>query len=95
MAKLKITTDHRWKPFKYRYDVPQKVLADQFDWMREGEGEDGFIQYRGWWYHLGDFMRTEGAIPDWHGYHGDSAFSGVVIKVSDDGEEYMVGTSTS
>lgn len=27
----------------------------------------------------------------WDGYHGDSYFSGIVIKLSPDGEQYQVG----
>jgi len=87
-----LITDHKYKPFKYRNEVPKKVLKSEFDWLDEDDF-DGFINYRGWWYHVSQFMR--GGPPGWHGFHADSAFSGVVIKLSDDGEEYMIGTVIS
>lgn len=41
-------------------------------------------------------MRLDGKSGDvmsaWHGYHGDSYFSGVLIRLSDDGERYQVAT---
>lgn len=105
---LAIKTNNHWRQFKYRYEVPAKVLADQFDWTdkdheKHGDYSDGFIQYHGHWYHLGDFMavdyttprRSDDPFKDWQGYAGDSYFSGVVIKVSDDGEEYQIGTYMS
>ena len=103
MNDVKIRTNHNWRKFKYRDEVPAKVLASQFDWTDKAHAEhddysDGFICYRGTWYHMADFMRVDGG-PDematWHGYHGDSYFSGVLIRISDDGEEYQIATYTS
>lgn len=97
-----ITTNHHWRAFAYRSDVPEKILADRFDWATEDDHQDGFFNYRGWWwwYHLDEFTavpRHPGpTMPDplagWDGYHGDSYFSGVVIKISPDGERYRIGT---
>jgi len=97
MSDLTIRTNHHWRPFRYRYEVPEVVLADQFDHLDEDEGYDGFLCYRGWWYHLSDFMVwTSVGVPEemtrWDGYASDSFFSGVLIKVSEDGEEYQVAT---
>jgi hypothetical protein len=95
---LKIYTDNKWKQFKYRNEVPVKVLADYFDHLPEEEYGDGFIKYRKTWYHTSDFMRNSGATDltkGWDGYHSDSYFSGVLIKLSDDGEEYKIGTYIS
>lgn len=97
---IMIRTNNRWRQFVYRCDVPAKVLAGQFDWTNEaheehGDYSDGFLCYRGTWYHLGDFMRG-GLTPDdkWTGHHGDSYFSGVLIRLSEDGEEYKIATYT-
>jgi hypothetical protein len=91
-----IKSDLREKPFKYRDEVPKKVLASQFDYLDEEDSSDGFIHYRGSWYHLSDFMRLEGSGPitkaGWAGYHADSFFSGTLIGLSDDGETYIVGS---
>ena len=97
---MKIRTDHKWKPFVYRYDVPTKVLSDWFDYQDPEESYDGFFQYRGHWYHLDQFMRIDKESPlaligDWHGYASDSFFSGVLIRVSEDGGEYQIGTYIS
>lgn len=88
---MRITTDHKWKNFCYRYEVPVKVLTEQFDYQDENEALDGFFCYRGTWYHLDEFLR-DGAPQGWHGFAADSFFSGVVIELSRDGEQYRVGT---
>jgi hypothetical protein len=99
MSALTIKTDHKWKHFKYRYEVPAKVLASQFDYQKEDDALDGFFCYRGYWYHLDGFsvmaMPEHEQLKDWHAYAGDSYFSGIVIKVSSDGETYQVGTYLS
>lgn len=93
MSTVKITTDHKWKPFTYRYDVPARVLTSQFDYQDANEVSDGFFCYRGTWYHLDMFMRTTN-FDGWTGVHGDSYFSGVLIRLSDDGETYQIATFT-
>lgn len=94
MSKLTIKSDKKWIAFKYREEVPKKVLSKQFDHLDEDEAIDGFFRYRNYWYHLSDFMRVpKDAFPGkWNGYLNDSYFSGVVIQVSNDGEAYKVGT---
>lgn len=94
MNETRIITNHRWHQFKYRYEVPQSVLDDQFDYQGPDEGLDGFIEYHGIWYHLDQFMRLDGDT-EWHGAHGESYFSVILIKLSDDGEEYQIATALS
>ena len=99
---VRVISNGNWRQFRYRYEVPASVLADQFDYQNPDETTDGFFSYRGIWYHLDQFMRHEGSLGGrvvgsgkgyaWHGVAGDSYFSGVVIAVSDDGETYRVGT---
>lgn len=98
MATPKVTTNRVWREFKRRDEVPKKILASEFDWTNEGhendgDYDDGFICYRGCWYHVSEFMR--GGIEGWDGSHADSFFSGVVIKLSSDGETYQIGTYIS
>lgn len=93
---MKIKTNHVWREFVYRSEVPAKILRSQFDWTNEGHAKhgdyfDGFIHYKGCWYHLADFM-CGANMPGWDWAHGDSYFSGVVIKLSKDGERYQIGT---
>jgi hypothetical protein len=95
---MKITTDHKWKAFKYRNEVPAKVLH-RYDWLNEDDEFDGWIclrkKYGRMWFHLSDFMRLDRGsnIPGkWQGYSSDSYFSGTLIELSSDGEMYRIGT---
>lgn len=97
---IEITTDNKWKKFKYGYEVPRSVLDAEYSHLSEDEAFDQFFQYRGRWYHISDFMVIGPRYPSefrkwWDGYLSDSAFSGIVIRVSKDGEDYKVGTFIS
>jgi hypothetical protein len=91
---ITVKTNNHWHNFKYRDEVPAAILGSEFDYQDEDDSFDGFIQYRGNWYHLDGFMRMDSTseLSDWHGYASDSYFSGVVIRVSEDGEQYQIGT---
>lgn len=92
---ITITSDEKIKQFKYRHEVPAKILKDHFGHLSEDEAVDGFFKYRGYWYHLSDFMRiTPGMAPHfnrWSGYLSDSFFSGIVIMLLGDMETYKIG----
>ena len=91
--KTLIKTNHQWRPFTYRTEVPAAVLERQFDYQDPEDVVDGFLCYRGTWYHLDQFMRTgDLSLLGYDGFHGDSFFSGVAIKLSSDGERYQVAT---
>jgi len=95
---MKIYTNKHNRQFKYRSEVPEKILADDFNWLNEDNGFDGFIYYRDRWYHLSEFMRIENNSPFdkyWQGYISDSFFSGVLIRFNDDGETYQIATYIS
>ena len=51
------------------------------------------MKYKNEYMHLSDFERVPGSGlgRDWNGAQSDSYFSGTVIKVTDDGEEYKIG----
>jgi hypothetical protein len=88
-----IKTDHKWKQFSYRNEVPEKVLKEQFSHLDEEESHDCFLKYKGYWYHVSDFMRLSNTPFDatqWDGYHSVSYFSGQFIKLSEDGETYKI-----
>jgi hypothetical protein len=89
---MNVTTNNHWRDFLYRYEVPAGVLVSEFDWLDRDE-QDGFFRYRGVWYHLSMFLRT--AIEGWDGIYNDSMFSGVLIEVSSDAEQYRIGTAIS
>lgn len=89
----RIITDHKFKPFKYDYEVPKHIQEEY------SEETDGFILYRKRWYSLSDFMRIDENSPfrvlGYDGYMSDSFFSGVLIQVSRDGEAYKIATYIS
>ncbi len=94
---MRIITDHKWKNFKYKDEVPQK-LVKEYDWLSEDERFDGWIWYRKRLYHIDDFMKFTDQSPfskPWHGYLSDSFFSGILIEISEDGEMYRIGTYIS
>lgn len=82
-----ITTNHHWHEFLSWYDLTEKETLDA-----DVHRDDGiYMRYRGWVYSLDEFMNL--GVPDgWHGVHSDSFFSGVLIRVSDDGEMYQIAT---
>ena len=55
------------------------------DWSEE---EEEAFTYRGETYYLSEFMYIDKHAPAWmqayDGYHGDSFFSGILVKYSDD-----------
>ncbi len=96
----RVITDNRWHDFVYRDEVPAKVLEDKFDWITE-DCSDGFFKYRGIWYNVQEFQfktrdnELDPLLHGWDGYVGDSYFSGVVIHLSKDGEQFKIGTYIS
>jgi len=94
----KIITNNHERSFLYRSEVPTDILESQFDYL-DADTFVGFIHYRGHWYHTSCFMRFgyPGSVPfqGWHGYSSDSFYSGVLIKISDDGETYQIATYIS
>ena len=89
---MQIKTDHKWKNFLDWYQLTDKEKAD-FDYM-----STSFIRYRGAVYSMDDFMVLDAQSPfpgKWHGYQSDSFYSGVLIELSDDGEQYRIGTYIS
>ena len=97
MSELKIITNNRPRHFVYGYELTAKEKAD-FDYIPADEidGHD-FFRYRGNVYDPGEFMRVpEGAFPGkWDGYAGDSYFSGVLIRYTEDMESVVVATYIS
>ena len=91
---MNIITNHAVRFFKFRDEVPARILAQDFGHLDADESCGEFIQYRRQWYHLSDFLRTSGQLADM-GYQGvvaDSYYSGVALRVSNDGETYKIAT---
>ena len=92
---MHIISNNQWRFTVDWWDLTEKEQKD-FDW--EGAEEDTYFRYRGQVYNLSNFMRIEENHPlhclNWHGYSGESYFSGKIIKLSDDGEAVIVGRYT-
>ena len=101
MSKLTIRTNNHWRSPVYGYELTDKERAE-FDYIPAEELDSrDFLRYRGWVYDPSEFMRTpqnESArqelneLSNWHGYQSDSFFSGIVVRYSDDCEQYQIGT---
>ena len=102
-----IISNYQWREFIGFWELNASQQAEiwnqGFDYLDDIESEY-FINYRGRWYHLSDFMSLHNKVhcpnpPDfmvgWDGYHSDSFFSGVLIKVSDCGDAYKIATYIS
>tara|TARA_Y100000593_G_scaffold94032_1_gene191281 strand:- start:61873 stop:62163 length:291 start_codon:yes stop_codon:yes gene_type:complete len=92
MSDYKIITNNHERQFLYGYEVPQKILDSDFDYLSDDEKQDGFIYYRGCYYHTSDFVCTREELRDsgWHGISYQSAFSAVVVSW-DNSETYKIG----
>lgn len=60
-----------------------------FDWT-DGDAGESFFRYKGQVYALSEFMRAGDAFPGWHGYHGDSYFSGVLVRLPDGDSDSVI-----
>ena len=93
---LEIITNRNWRDFLYGHELTAKE-RETFDWMTPEEIDCGsFARYKGFVYSTQDFMRLQdgGEFSElgWQGASADGFFSGVLIKMSDDGEQYQIGT---
>ena len=75
-------------------DKQAAKIRQQFDYLTDEEFEnESFINYKGYVYAMSDFMRvnvtSDSPMYDWHGVAADSYFSGVLIKLCDDGDVIM------
>ena len=99
---VEVKTNGHQRQFICRYDVPDKILKDQFSHITEDDGFFCFLKYKGRWDHTKDFPRFGGyGQPfrdvhhafggSWDGYAG-TGLSGVLIKISDDQDTYSIAT---
>jgi len=111
MTKLQIITNRHWHYFLYGYELTKKERDEFDYLSDDEINEHSFLRYRGQVYILSDFERTPSNTvayrywsrmqcehpewSDWQAYQSDSFFSGIVIRLSDDGEQYQIGTYLS
>lgn len=94
---LTITTNNQFRGIFYGFELTAKERAE-FDYLTDEE-MDGrvFFRYKKQTYDLGEFMRCNinGASPEWSnwdGYFADSAFSGILVKYSQDFDHVKVAS---
>jgi len=90
---VKIYTNHHWRDFLYWHDLTDKE-KEEFDWMEDPDFHN-FMRYRGWVYALDEFMRmpkfgSDEKFQDWDGYHNETFFSGVLVKISKCQSRYQI-----
>lgn len=96
MDKLTIRTNHVARETIYWHDLTAKERAD-FDYLDtpDRQEEAQFVRYRGNVYDTSEFMRVPTGADEmakWDGYHGDSYFSGILIKYADNNKRVIMGT---
>ena len=94
---LEIKTNNHVRPFVNGFELlNDKKVRQQFDFLSDEEFSDQqFVSYKGYWYGLCDFLRPNDCFRGWDGYAADSYFSGVLIKIVEDGEAAVLATYTS
>ena len=91
---LEITTNHVPRLKLYGYELSPKERAE-FSHL-DFDGYDAlhdFFRYRGQVYDLeGCFLHNEGEFPEyWHGFLGESYFSGMLVRLCADPDYVIVG----
>ena len=97
---LTVKTNNQPRDIVYGYELPADVLSD-FDYL-EGDAlpDAEFVKYKGQWYHLGDVESPHGLPEDsplrrWDCFVGESFFSAVVFKFTDNFERVICGHAFS
>ena len=67
----------------------QTKIREDFDWLDDIDSNSTFFKYKGWTYNLSEFMR--GGAEGWDGSIAESWSCGVLVRVSNDGEQVVCG----
>ena len=88
MENLKIISNYHERPIIYYWELPQDV-QDEFDWQTAETGN--YFKYKGGYYTLSDFMKTDQFGDFWHSVVGDSAWTGVLLHRCENSDYVIVG----
>lgn len=83
---MQIITNNQPRPL-YDFYGMTKEGQDRFKDYPDAE-EGSYFCYRGNWYSMADFMRTE--LQDWEGIETDTYFSATLIRFTDDPEYEVI-----
>lgn len=93
MSEIKIITNNQPRDILSGLELPAKYRKE-FEHLSDDEfHEESFFIYKGRAYSIGEFLHTD-IFPNWPGSLGDSYFSGVIVRIIDDGEAVIVGRYT-
>ena len=92
---IEITSTMKEKLMISGYQLTDKEKRD-YDYMEDIDSAD-FFRYCKRLYAIDDFMKLDakGAMSMngyWHGYKGDSYFSGILVHICGDSDRVIVGT---
>lgn len=93
MSKLEIFTNNQPRDIICGFQMP-KGQRKNFDYLNnEDYMNNQFVQYRGYYYDMNEFMsvNNNSDFKGWDGYSSDTYFSGVLIKICDDGDSVIMG----
>ena len=92
MNTLKVITNNVPRNMIYGYELSDKEKKE-FDYLDQEELDTGdFVRYKGTVYHIGQFLHygfKHNGIT-WDGYHGDTFFSGILIKLVNNCEQVIM-----
>ena len=80
MSELRIITNNQPRDLLMWHELTD-AERKELDYITnpEDRGTD-FFRYKGWIYDVGEFELPGDHFPGWDGYHGDSFFSGILIR---------------
>jgi hypothetical protein len=90
------------KPTVITNHVPRRYISGdeltpkerkEFDYYSDQEiAFASFVRYKGWVYDIGEFILTDkkGELGRWHAYHGESAFSCILIYIPVNDNDHVV-----
>lgn len=94
MSKLQIISNNQPRQIIFGFELPKSKRKD-FDYIKDDMdfNNNQFVQYRGDYYNLDEFMRIENnsELKNWDGYSSDTYFSGTLIKLCEDGDSVIMG----
>jgi len=94
MSDISITSNNQPRFMIYWADLTAKEQGN-FDYLDSEDKQDSasFVRYKNWVYDISEFMRVDGmaGITGWDGYHSDSYFSGILLKLCEDSDSVIMG----
>lgn len=91
-----VTSNFQYCDILFSHDIPPSVLDNEFDYHSPEDRVGAlFFEYKGDYYCLDQFMKTDDKkMKDrgWDGYHTDSYFSGVLVRLDLENDKVKVAT---